>query len=104
MGNPHQPKREMVKKKTHKLLLIESCTNRVLRECDVGYPKRFFLSGIVKIPLIWTIPIFRSLRNNIDNRYSSLQKTLYSKVRSVQSRHIQMLNLSDLLNGLSKVP
>lgn len=72
MGNPHQPKREMVKKTTHKLLLIESCTNRVLRECDVGYPKHSFLSSTVKIPLIWTIAIFRSLRNKIDR----LQKTL----------------------------
>ena len=72
MGNPHRPKREMVKKKPHKLLLIESCTNRVLRECDVGYPKHSFLSGTVKIPLIWTIAIFRSLRNKIDR----LQKTL----------------------------
>ena len=63
-------------------------TNRVLRECDVGYPKHSFLSGTVKILLIWMIAIFRSLRNNIDNRYryGSLQKTLYCKVRSVQSK------------------
>lgn len=61
MGNPHQPKRKLVKKKPHKLLLIESCTNRVRRECDVGYPKYSFLPGIVKIPLIWTIAILGHL-------------------------------------------